>query len=350
MIKKKWLLSLAAGMGALLLICVFLSRTISEAFLPQVFVEAVRQGTLQNTERVAASVILGEERAVYSPCDLEVDAVLLAKGSRIQAGDEILSAKLQPFFIQKKQLEAVVMQLELEGETWKSRTQQAEWEKRLSIAKDQLEQFAADFPEDGVIYGETDGQLVSLGIHPNASVHKGDLLYSYYTTEAVVPHVSFDLKDDMHGLEVGDRVEVEYEQSNTVNNEEIITLNTATCSISEKNWNEDGGWSFKAVLEDVSGLKDHQRVTVRVSTEEQMYSQIVPLTAVSRMDQTATVFILRTREGIFGDETYLQQIDVSEIFSNDRYAALAAEELTGESVVVSTDKSLSDDMRVKVIE
>lgn len=45
-------------------------------------------------------------------------------------------------------------------------------------------------------------------------------------------------------------------------------------------------------------MKDRQQVTVRSSTEERMYSQIVPSTAVYRVDDIVTVYVLRTREGL----------------------------------------------------
>lgn len=348
--KRKILVAGVTGLVAVLIICTFLSRTISEAFLPRVSVESVRQGTLQSTQRVEGSVVLGEERTVYSPCVMEVKSVVCSEGTQIQKGVEILTLNTQQFEIQKNQLEVAVLQLEIEGETWKSNKQQTEWEKRLGIAETQLEQYLSSYPEDGIVYAEEGGQIVSIEVHSGETVEKGAPLYTYYTEENVDPFISFVLNEDAVGLDVGDAIDAEYEQTNTVNNEEITTMVTTSCEIIEKIFVENEGWSFRARLEDTQGMKDRQEVIVRSSTEEHMYSQIVPLTAVFRADNTVTVYVLRTREGLFGEETYVQEIEADEITSNERYIALMAEELTGASVVVSTDGSLEDGMQVKVME
>lgn len=348
--KRKILIAITTGIAAVLITCTFLSRTVSAAFLPQVSAEAVRQGTLQRTQRVEGSVVLGEEKTVYSPCKVEIDAVVCSEGTPVQKGEEVLALNAQQFEIQKEQLEVAVIQLEIEGETWKSDAQLSEWQKRLDIAERQLNQYVSNYPEGGIVRAEESGQILSVEVHSGETVEKGAPLYTYYTEENVAPYISFVLSEDTVGLEVGDEVEIEYEQTNVVNNEEITTMGTASCKIEEKVFIEGERWSFKANLEDAQGMKDRQQVTVRSSTEERMYSQIVPSTAVYRVDDIGTVYVLRTREGLFGEETYVQEIEVDEITSNERYVALSAEELTGASVIVSTDKSLADGMQVKVME
>lgn len=348
--KRKILIAVTTAIAAVLMICTFLSRTISAAFLPQVSVEAVRQGTLQKTQRTEGAVVLGEEKTVYSPCEAEVDAIACSKGTHMQQGEEVLAFNREQFEMQREQLEIAVIQLKIEGETWKSDMQLSAWEKRLDIAERQLNQYTSDYPEDGIVRAKESGRIVSVEVHPGETVKKGDPLYTYYTEENVSPYISFALSEDAVGLEVGDEVEIEYEQTHVVNNEEVSAMAAVPCRIEERVFAEDGGWSFKAKPEDTQGMKDRQRVTVRSSTEERMYSQIVPSTAVYRAEDRVTVYVLRTREGLFGEETYVQEIEANEITSNERYIALTAEELTGASVVVSADKSLADGMQVKVME
>ena len=117
--KKSTLIKITVGIVLFLLVCTVLSRTISEALMPQVIVGQAQRVTIQDSKRVIGTLFLGQEKSVYAPCDMTVEAVHIEKYDLVDSDEQIFEVNQSQLEIEIAELEIAIMQLEIEKEALK---------------------------------------------------------------------------------------------------------------------------------------------------------------------------------------------------------------------------------------
>ena len=347
--KKSKLIRITVGIVLFLLICTVLSRTISEALMPQVIVGQAQRATIQDSKRVTGTLFLGKEKSVYAPCDMTIEAVHIERFDFVDSDAQIFEVNQSQLEIEKSELEIAIMQLEIEGDNWMTANQKLEWNKRMDSAQKCLNSFMECIPQNGIITAAEEGQIVSVYAHPGETVAKGQLLYTYYTNKNVTPYILFYTDDDEMELDIGDSVEIEYEETSWIFGEKVVSVKSLVSTVSGKLPDDLNGWAYKIEIDGLKGCSDRQEVTLRITKTAKVYDQVLPLTAITSVPDDIVLYVIRTKQGVFGEEFYVRQIYADEIRRNEQYIAVMSEDLVGVDVVISTNRGLADGMQVRVI-
>ena len=108
-------------------------------------------------------------------------------------------------------------------------------------------------------------------------------------------------------------------------------------------------WSFRC-RSAAKKVAKGQDISVQVMHSSGMYSLTVPLSAVFGENQGLFVYVLRTRQGLFGEEQYVYQTPVEKIAANNLRMAVNSESLSPyDQVVTYTSAPLASGRTVKVV-
>ena len=84
-------------------------------------------------------------------------------------------------------------------------------------------------------------------------------------------------------------------------------------------------------------------MSVRLEKSFGSYDKVVPLTAVNGSEGEYTIYALKTRDGLFGEEQYVQQVEVEKLAESVLSMAVQADALwEGDKIVVSSTGPLAD--------
>lgn len=195
--------------------------------------------------------------------------------------------------------------------------------------------------KNGEFAAQESGVLVSRA--PIGDITKGDVVYSY-TSDLTSYSARFnvDLKENIYFF-VDENVFVE----TTAKIEGEITkilFNGVISEISKSNDNVEYVIDFDSEQE--YDLHSNP-AEIRIMRISQVYNYVVPLNAIKRLNGEDVIFVLRKRNGVFGEEYYVQAVTIKIIDRNNTKVAIEGYLNYDDIIVSSTTKSLINRMEVK---
>lgn len=214
--------------------------------------------------------------------------------------------------------------------------QRAERNLSLEIAREELNNFKASNSPDGTVTATDDGEVIGIGAQVMVPVNVGDTLLTYRKNAAnlcVKWEMSFEA-----GINLSERSEIlvtfekQADEINFFSGEETQTLKADSIQYDEKT----NTWQASARLQEFDGkIQAGSMVDIVINTHSDGYFCVVPLASLNKTSEYGySVMKVLTRNGLFSEETYVEEI-VVELLEQDNFsAAIKADMLMPQDKVV----------------
>ncbi len=217
-----------------------------------------------------------------------------------------------------------------------------EKESEIQVCRLELENKKKNTPTNGVIKAPVDGIVKSIFVKAGATTNGGQELFEIVKNEAGM-HVKWNLTSKESSL-----VDGKYSIKFTVTEPEEIEFSGF---IKEKKYlSDEGTYEYIAEIKDVNEtINIGQKVEVLIQKSNGPYQTIVPNSSVIKEGGKDCVYVLKTKDGIMGEENYVQKLEVTVDDSDDFNSAISGGGLSEEDrIVVFSSKPLSDKIQVKL--
>jgi multidrug efflux pump subunit AcrA (membrane-fusion protein) len=267
------------------------------------------------------------EEVILAPMNGMVTQSNLSEGSRFTRGSVLL--RMSPEAVQ--------------SDSRAAQRSFAELTAQLELSRMQLEQFT--FPHDGNIYAEESGTVFNMAVRAGDRTGFGDRLLSILPEDAPLT-VRFTLgarEGTDFGLDLPVAVTF-YALHDEQPKEQRRNSAIRSCRLSD----DGGSWEYTAIIEAYDGapLMD-MAVDITVGHSGEMYFAVVPISAVTEGPNGPRVFVIRSRNGLFGEEFYVSEMNVTILASNPYVAAL--DQMSGwHDVVTYASSAIMDGDTVRV--
>ncbi len=389
----------------ILILCTFLSRTIYNASLKRVEVAKLESGSVTSSFTQTGWVEYADRVKMRYSVPLVVKEVLKNANATVQEGETLMVVDIAEYELQASEMELEIRQLEsqlspaglssaqvnellaerdlvavqlskaiedrpiglsndadanleiqrLELELMRidnqlspsglSNKQIELLTAQRSILERKLELFLASYPADGLVVAASGGTLSAVFAEP------GDTVAANSSLLEIVPK---ETKSQV-------RVELPNEQAEifTVGDRAVVTLPAGpagqnkqqSSGISRIERNADTGMTTLTVRLNETGYKEGTSMSVRLEKSYGTYDKVVPLTAVSGSEGDYRIYTLKKRDGLFGEERYVQEVKADKLAESVLSMAIQADALwEGDLIVVSSSGYLVDGETVWVEE
>jgi len=352
---KKNMLRITITVIILFILCTFLSKTIANSLLPVVETTTYEFAELSNVLDLEGRAIYLEKEKIRVDFSLKVVDVFVKEGETVRVGDPILQVDIKEPELKKEQMELSLLQLTNMRSQWGlSKNTQNELDMEIGILQSQIEWHKTSYPEDGCVYSSV------FGVVKNLYVEEGE-----YTSSVVAEIV--DKRQTLFVL-------VQLTEENTVSYPENCPV-TYTFS---KNVFEEGknktivlqkSSNVEKVVRDIKtndflyyipvtsseGIEEGKAIQVQLRQVLGRFEKVLPLSAVSVVpggdSRALFIYVVRTREGLFGEEKYVEAVAVEELAKTGSKIAVYNIELMQDwEIVVFSDRVLEKGQTVKVME
>ena len=349
---KKVLVRTAIVIGVLLIFLTFLSKTIESMLLPKVEVTAIAKEELSNAVKIeSTAVYLDEAHKIIYDFPLKVLEIFVEEKSTIQAGDIIMQVDIEEYEIQQKQMELDLLRLINARADWWNYTKKAlaELDMEIEILQEQIEHFKKGYPEDGFIYAPMSGILHAIPVKEGlfGSGIMAEIVDSDQLLYAKVPLRERDI--ELYSEQCS--VSFEYTAIINVNGSEKSTLMRKSSAVEKKEFDvTENKYFYYVPLGRIDNMAEGAKITVILKNSLGLFEKVLPLSAVS-VDASGRLFVyvLGTRNGLFGEENYVKQVFVEEIGKTQLKIAVDSQDLWPDSqVVISTEGDLTPGQTVRV--
>jgi multidrug resistance efflux pump len=215
---------------------------------------------------------------------------------------------------------------------------------RLELARVQLEQFT--YPPDGNIYAEEDGTVFNMSVMAGGRYGLGEKLLSILPEGAPLT-VRFTL-GAKEGKDFGldSSVSAVFYTLHDAQTKE----QTRNSTVHSRRLSDDGGsWEYTAVIDVYEGSPlMNIGVEVTVGHPGELYFAVVPVAAVTERPDGPRVFVVRSRRGLFGEEFFVSEMNVTVLAGNPFVAALDMMGGFHAEVVTYVSRSIRDGDVVRV--
>lgn len=342
---KKLLIAFTIVLLAFLIICTFLSKTIYNARLVAVEARAVVSSELSFTADSEGQAVYLDSRILQYAQPLQVTKVYVEEGQKVQSDTLLLEVDVRAYELNAQRYELNLLRLNAQLSDSNLTSSQRELIiMERDIAEAELELYRETFPKDGRIYAGAAAIITALPVKANETLIGGTPLVELSALDSKLS-ATFTLNDE-HPFVIGDRVVVKYQSTENINGQTLKVQKSTTTQIATIT-KQDNGYIFAAPL-DIE-LPHGQTVSVQVTHSYGMHQNVVPLSALHETEGNGLeVYVIKTRPGLFGDESYVQAITVEKLAANQIEAAIVSDTygFFSDFVVVSATGFLTDGQTV----
>jgi len=322
---SKVILASLVAFFALTALLTYISQSRYEDGLPLVQTIEAIPGIMQKTYDVIGRIEadLSQERTVYAPADLQIRAVSAVTGESSKTGDVLIE-------FDAVQAELALIDYKLQLETCQKAAETINDALLMRQNALQTAQLTADIAaleeilaNGGVVAVRDCDILYAIGQN-TPSVVRGQLLVRYIpfpTMKSIV----FSLPIEEHPPAVGSMVVCDLwiydEETETIKLEEEQRLPIVNCRAEEDAW-------VLTVAMDIADVYMHHGEQVPltaayVGTVE--YPFVLPRDAVEISGRTGTIYVLDSREKVFGTQYFLRRMQVEVLAYDDIRVAIAVD-------------------------
>lgn len=346
---KKILVRIAIAVAILLVLCTFLSNTIYSANLPQVTIQKVETNKeMEISSETVGTVVFDMDAAQYN-YPLTIRKIHVSSGDRVAAGDLLIEVDTGVFEVEimKRNSAIQTLQSQLASPDLDEATR-AQLRTDLQIAQRELSEYKEAVPLSGQITAAHDSFVYQVFVDEGQTVLENTQLLTLRKVGSL-PSIEFTLPNDFaNTFKVGDDVQYVYVKPSE-SNRNTTDLVKGSAQISEKRFDEEECYfSVQTAQEDGKHLYPHQQVDVTLIVSLQKYSYVVPLSAVFRVDKDVYVNVIEKKPGLFGEETYVRQVKVEEVASNNVNMAIYGDGIYEMEVITASSAPLSNGEVVKL--
>ncbi len=345
MTKRKILTRVAVAAFIILVLCTMLSKSIYLAMLPQVETAKISNGSVTDSLSYTGTFDFTDKTTVTAKAEWNFTEVNISAGKEFLAGDVLAKVDMTDFDLSRRQMEMNLSALKAQLKNTYGEEAKASVQLSLDMAQRSYDKFMATYPQNGVITAPYDGSVLSCSVKAGDTAWNGNTVLELKSLESKpIVRWSASYKEGEAFVE-GSDVTL-YFQALKQGSLENFTVKS---QIDTKLYNaETGGWDFEITL---TGFKNEIPLNAVASimlTRNLANGTVVPSAALAKTGlDKATVYTVRTRQGVFGEEDYVTATEVKVVADNGYQAVI---EMSGvgsdDRVVTYASKSLTDDATV----
>jgi len=347
---KKILIRVTVTVVIVLLLCTFLSRTIYNAGIPNVTKQTIQWNTQMTISTDTSGTVLYDVTPVQSGEPLTILKVDVTEGTSVTADTVVLEVDDAAFQTEIRKMELAITELNDTLDDTSGSSARADLKEQIAIAEEELDQYKASVPWEGAVKAGFTGTITHVYAAAGTIAAAGTTLFEGIRQDAL-PELRFTLPaETADQYAVGSEVHLSYLKTEMMNGQLTSTACTEDVKVTKKQY-EDGEFAFYTDIGAEGGsFYTGMQVDVTAISSEYTYEYVVPLSAVSEASNGSyTLYTLGTRDGLFGEETYVQAVSVKKLAENSLSMAVSGDGLYMTlTVVVSADKSLTDGETVRV--
>lgn len=346
MTKRKILTRVTIAVVIILVLCTMLSRSIYLAMLPQVETSKIANGSVTDSLNFSGSFDFTDQVTVTADSAWELTEVNITAGVEFLAGDVLAKVDMTDFDLSRRQMEMNLKNLKSQLKNTYGADAKASVQLSIDMAQRSYDKFLATYPKNGVIKAPYDGKVLSCNVKAGDTVYAGTDLFTLKSLESkpiVRWSTSYQVGEE---LVEGSEVTLFFQ---ALKNGKLENF-TIKSNIDAKTTNvETGGWNFELTMGGFTNeipLGAIPNITVNRSLAE---GTVVPSASLTMTgSDSAIVYIVKTRQGVFGKEDYVTATEVKVVADNGYQAVIEMSSVGGsdDRVVTYASKSLTDDAAV----
>lgn len=349
----------------ILALLTYFSGTIDRMLLPKVSVTEVRSGTLSDFSEYTSRLFYTDVSTLTNSCDCAVDKVYVKSGETVKKGDKLIKynsdnlEKLKKLYYNDvTEAQKTVNEINTQYLNSKDANEQNQLKSQLESAiskRDDSQKIYDDFVnsvgEDGIIYSDFNGLIIDVSVEAGSNTvmyqklldyapENSELAFSWEMTEE-------ECKDISIGSQVSISLDIMDHDTNTYETLRSIAF------VSQITYMSDSGNYLLSANLPYLNLDENQdapvygtEITIKNDSNQISYSCIVPASAVFDTGNGKSVYVVeKTKENI----TTVKEVSVTVEDTNELYCAVSSDNLfTGEKIVYSTTKSISNNDRILI--
>ncbi|GHV13879.1 hypothetical protein FACS1894219_09260 [Clostridia bacterium] len=335
-IKKPVLTIITVCLLCALVVLTFLSRTILAANQTEVMYAGPERTDII-TYRDITGVVEFENtyEAVYD-IPLTVTGVYVKSGDSVTADKILVEVDSRELALELKKKEFTVTQIKNKiadtGITEELKTE-------LEIAEEEAALYREKYPTDGKIRAKSAGTVYSVNAAKGETILPGVSLAAVSTQNSSANVIFYLSESDAKFFSGSDSAILYYseiiENTSEVTQSREVVKNSAV--LSKEFILKDNLFKFSVPVETENDSVYHgQQIQVKITNMSPVYDMVIPYEAVHKNSgDTAFVYILKKRDGLFGDEYYPEMVNVNLLYENGVNAAVYSTNITQNDGVVT---------------
>ena len=344
--KRIWVVKAAVVLLVVLALCTAAARTVWNMLLPRVETTTVYGGVLQDQAQLEGTVHYGGRQTVRADGDWEITEILVEEGQTVEEGTPRVDTTQLDLSVRELELQRETLRHERNraGTTW-SRIEEIDTERAL--LEDQIGALRAQYPADGVLTAPFAGTVQQVQADAGMRAAAGTELLTLQPADS--PRiVEWEMSEEALQRFAGMETIQLYFIADAAGER---TYQSAQVTVDSQVYEEDTRqWRLSATLPEEWNQSEISKVQVLLNYESIRYPLIIPAECVTERDGQYYVYTVDTREGAFGDESVVREVQISVLEKNSRQVAAEASGITeGQQLVRYADKPLGDQETVSVV-
>ncbi|MCL2815682.1 MAG: efflux RND transporter periplasmic adaptor subunit [Oscillospiraceae bacterium] len=325
-IKKPVLTAITAAAVCILAILTFFSRMIMTS--GQASVQAVSP---ERTEIYTSKDITGEvqyentQQIVYD-VPLKITDVFAGSGDSVENGEVIMEIDNRELAIElkKRELEVMTAKNRLEASAAVEDKLLGELRLQLEIAEEELALFTERYPADGKIRAKMSGTIYSLNAAKGETMPPNTVLANIYDQNSRANLIFYLTEDDAKYFSEGDSAILRFaEKINSGGNSMEIEVKKNSSVSSKQFILKDSLYKCTVPIQS-DFVWQGQQIGLQIINKSDAYDIVIPSQALNReADDSFYIFIIKPRDGIWGEEYYTEKVNVNVLFDNGVKAAVS---------------------------
>lgn len=345
---RKWIIKGTVILILVLLVCTAAAKTVQNLLLPRVETVAVYSGSLEDKAQLDGTAVYEGRETLWALGDWKIQEVYVEEGQAVEAGEALLK-------VDTSSMELAVREYELEKDKLlhERNTSGTRWSRvgEIDTEREILDQKIAalqnQYPADGILTAPKAAAVETLQVSPGMETGKGTALMNLLPADAPRT-VQWEMSEESLQRFAGmDTIQLYFVAESggerAYKSEEI--------SIDKKIFdNEKNVWKLSGRLPQTWNQSEISKVQVLLHYQSIPYPLIIPAECVTERNGQYFVYTVNTREGVFGDESVVQEVEITVLEKNSRQVAADASGISeGQQLVRYADKALEDKETVSVV-
>jgi multidrug efflux pump subunit AcrA (membrane-fusion protein) len=254
----------------------------------------------------------------------------------VDEAEEQLSTAKRDYTQKQKLLEQKEAEIQKSGVDYS--TNVSEKDAELKVARLELEDIKKNTPDNGIIKAPADGTISSIMAQKGTIVNSGQQIFEIVKDQAgafikwTLDSKAASQADKGASVTFTDSEKQEF--NGTVKDKKfLVKANTYeyTAEVREK------GKEFEI----------GEKLDVLIQKKSVPYPKLLPNSSIIEEGGKSCVYVLKIKDGILGEEEYVDKIEVTVTEADDLYSAVSGSITDEDKIVMYSSKPLSDNIQVK---
>ncbi len=340
---KKLLIRITVILIVVLLICTFISQTIANSLLPVVTAVGVTGGTLDDSFQGSGSVNYTEISEIALPSDLKILEIYVSPGEHVTEGEPICKVDVRSFLLEYQRFSLLLEQLQEDYQDSRISEKEKDYiSKQIALLTSGMALYEESHLLDELLCAEVSGVVREIYVEAGDTKPAGTIILDIIPDTAKKQTVLLVPQEMALRFEEGDKASISYVDETAETKSSVSTIATKTFD------NESGAFLFTVLLENET-VYEGQDVEVKLIKTSDYYDSLIPIAAVRSDSNGEYVFVLRTKAGLFGEEQFVQRLDITVVDRSSYYVTVDLFNLA-DRVVIATSLPLVSGQKVRVVE